>query len=215
MTERTITNSLMRPRDGRKVKFGPGTIETYRGHAYDFQHPTVDMVEFDDIKHALSNMCRFAGHVRSFYSVAEHSVLVSKILKLQGFHRHVQLLGLLHDSHEAYVWDAPRPFKPLLGGGFEKYARLADRAIAGKLLGDFALAVGFHDAEIKAADNIALCAEREELMVAGPDEWERGYEDVPPLPRGCVVRALNPLQAEFLFHDRALELGLTRGGTFA
>lgn len=198
----------------RNIKFGPGTIETFSGEAYDFAAPMPDMIHFDDIRQALSNMCRFAGHTRVFYSVAEHSVLVSKILQRQGEGRLMQIAGLLHDSHEAYVWDAPRPFKPLLGSDFAKYAKLADYAISQKLLGNSAGAAGFHFPEIKAADNIALCAEREELMTAGPDEWERGYEDVPPLPEGLAVRGLEPIRASYLFLDRALQLGLTKEGTF-
>lgn len=197
----------------RVLKFGPGTIETYRGHAYDFRNPTSDMIEIDDIKHALSNMCRFAGHVSRFYSVAEHSVLVSRIVERYHGSRDAQRIALFHDAHEAYVWDAPRPFKPLLGDAFKEYATLADRAVALAIFGAPNRARDFHAEWIKRADNIALCAEREELMVAGPAEWEHGYEDVPPLPPLLDVAALPPLQAEYLFYDRALELGLT-GGTF-
>ncbi len=61
----------------------------------------------EDIAHSLSQLCRFGGHCNRFYSVAEHSVLVGRIV---GFH------GLVHDTAEAYMIDVPRPIKSLWPG---------------------------------------------------------------------------------------------------
>lgn len=85
------------------------TITTYTGIAFNLDEP-----EFNhfDIAHALSNTCRFAGHCQQFYSVAEHSVLVSRLVE------ELQLgdpfAGLMHDGHEAYLSDVPSPFKQRL-----------------------------------------------------------------------------------------------------
>jgi uncharacterized protein len=68
--------------------------------------PRPEEVELSDIAWALSMQCRYAGHVRRFYSVAEHSVMVSRFVLPEH-----ALWGLLHDASEAYLVDLPRPIK--------------------------------------------------------------------------------------------------------
>lgn len=78
------------------------------GNYYHFETPHQTKVELEDIAHALSNICRFGGHTRTFYSVSEHSIHVSHLVP-----KHLALYGLLHDAHEAYVGDMPTPLKNL------------------------------------------------------------------------------------------------------
>jgi len=84
-------------------------IQTYTGKRFYLINPTPDMIDIEDIAHALSNVCRFAGHIKKFYSVAEHSVFVSRMCEKEH-----KLAGLLHDASEAYIADIASPFKPFL-----------------------------------------------------------------------------------------------------
>lgn len=193
------------------VKFHPNAIQTYTGEAYDFADPDPRTIHLDDIAHSLSNMCRFAGHVRGFQSVAEHSVLVSEIVRLAGGDTREQQLAFLHDGHEGYVWDCPRPFKPLLGDVFEQFAEKADEAILSAFFDEDIPTRIFQSSWIKEADNIALVAEARELMHHGPESWagwKDTYSKVPDLPAPLKVRSLLPHQAENLFLHRAFVLGL-------
>ena len=88
-----------------------GTIETSMGNYVNIIDITPDMVVLDDIATSLSNICRFNGHLPSFYSVAEHSVRVAWWLTDQGLSDEIVLTGLLHDAAEAYVGDMMRPLK--------------------------------------------------------------------------------------------------------
>lgn len=78
-------------------------IQTYTGVAFDLLNPRPEMVRLEDIAHALSMQCRYNGHAREFYSVAEHSIHVSSALVLEG--SEVMAQGLLHDACEAYIGD--------------------------------------------------------------------------------------------------------------
>jgi hypothetical protein len=188
-----------------------GNIETASGHRYAFEAPDPDTVTLEDIAHATSNICRFGGHVRRFYSVAEHSVLVSRIVearerKMPGESVKADWLrvALLHDAHEAYIWDAPSPLKPLLGDTFKDLATVADEVIAGKFFWPPFSAADFKAPIIKAADHTALVVEGRALLPVGPtdDEWE-------PLPPGVQWDGgLTPYEAKTLFLQRAKELGL-------
>lgn len=202
------------PRFEAPEKFGPGMIETYTGDTYYFDNPDPTHIHLADIAHALSNHCRYAGHTRRFYSVGEHSLLVRDILKAQGYDRFIQLCGLFHDAHEAYVMDAPRPLKPLLGKAFVEVADKADGAIA-EWFGEQGIMMFpgfFHASNVKRADNMALVYERKQLMTAPPERWESGFEDVPDLPAPLNNRMLGqfmPTITESKFLSAAHELGVS------
>lgn len=98
-----------------------GSIETVTGREFNVVNPTLDMFHFEDVARSLSMICRYNGHVPSFYSVAEHSVRVAWQLKFWGYSLELQMTGLLHDAAEAYVGDMVRPLKRLaLLGGLHK-----------------------------------------------------------------------------------------------
>jgi len=168
-------------------------MQTFTGRAFYFEDPRPDEIDIRDIAHGLSNLCRFGGHCKRFYSVAEHSVLVS----LQVPREHA-LQALLHDATEAYVVDVPRPLKRLLGENYE--------AIEGRAWGAIAKAMGVPvamDPSVKVADNTVLLAERDVLLGPTPIEWEwaRGIA-----PAKVLVYGYSPEVAKLLFLRRFAEL---------
>ena len=55
-------------------------ILTYSGIEFWPLDPRPEDVRIEDIAHALSMQCRFAGHCDRFYSVAEHSIRVADLV---------------------------------------------------------------------------------------------------------------------------------------
>jgi uncharacterized protein len=93
-------------------------IRTYSGKYVNVFEPTEDMICIEDIAHALAHQCRFAGHTRSFLSVAEHSYYVMLITSKEN-----KLQDLMHDASEAYLVDIPSPIKRRLS----QYVELEDK----------------------------------------------------------------------------------------
>lgn len=135
-------------------------MQTFTGVQYWPVDPRPDDVCIEDIAHALSNICRYAGHCKSFYSVAEHSVYVSLIVPPEH-----ALTALLHDATEAYIVDVPRPLKRFLTN-YKDIEQANWVAIADH----FSLP---HDIPqcVKDADNAVLYAEKEYVMGAQPAPW--------------------------------------------
>jgi 5'-deoxynucleotidase YfbR-like HD superfamily hydrolase len=172
-------------------------IKTFSGKNIDPLCPDPEDILIEDIAHALSNQCRFAGHVREFYSVAQHSVHVSQLLQIAGEDSLTQLAGLLHDASEAYLVDLPTPIKRQM----PKYCEAEDvcqETIMLKFLPEY-YNDGNHVAlhlKIKNVDLIMLATEARDLH-GDPQDW-KSLKGI--LPENWTVTGSKPeiAKAQFL-----------------
>jgi uncharacterized protein len=175
---------------------GEPTIKTFSGITLNFIEPAPKMIEIPDIAHGLSNVCRFAGQSSEFYSVAQHSVLVSRLVP-PGLAK----WGLLHDAAEAYIGDMARPLKRLLPE-YKKIEVGIMRVIAFRFDLEWP-----EPPEVKNADIYALALEGKRFMAGREDEY--GIADMKV--SGMAVNALysmTPADGKRLFMDRFKELFL-------
>lgn len=130
-------------------------LQTRFAGCVDLLNPEASMIDIQDIASALSKICRFGGHCRKFYSVAEHSWLTFSIAFRHG-QRSPQVLKavLLHDAAEAYIGDVVTPLKRKLPLVAEIEAKLI-KAIGERFSIDFDKC----KEEIKRYDNAMIKAE--------------------------------------------------------
>lgn len=171
------------------------TIQTASGRYASLTAPRPHDIDIGDIAHALSNICRFGGHTREFYSVAQHSVLASRIVPPED-----ALAALLHDAGEAYVGDMVLPLKNLL----PEY-RLIESGMWLAISMAFGVPLKM-PASVKRADLVLLATERRDLLCEQALPWVvlDGVDPLPevidPWPAGCA-------RAEFVMRYRELARG--------
>lgn len=136
------------------------TILTRSGFNFNLVEPDLDLIEIEDIAHALSHLCRFTGHTNRFYSVAEHCVRASEHVAPEH-----ALEALLHDATEAYLGDVSSPLKALLHD-YRMIEFKLDLCIRER----FGLPLKQTPA-VKQADLAMLATERTHLMPATNDHW--------------------------------------------
>ncbi len=187
-------------------------ILTFRGHEATPGRLDPSQVRIEDIAHALSLLCRFGGHTDVHYSVAQHSLLVVRILERIGAPADAQLAGLLHDAHEAYTGDVPRPLKTLLGPAWRDLEASASAAVHQAL--GVAVLMQEWDGLVKHADLMALVTERRDLMRFDPDRhapWTI-LDGIPEFDAPATEGGWSPLWWEEAFLDRFASLtGRNRG----
>lgn len=177
--------------------------QTFTGRQFWPLDPRPDDIDVRDIAHALALQCRFAGHCRVPYSVAEHSVRVSDLIMEQTGDSNAGLAGLLHDAAEAYCVDVPRPLKPFLTG-----YKSIERRIAWAIEQWSGLHEGaFEEGLVKRADEVLLATEARDLMVTAPVPWTFAH---PVEPLAEVIVPWSWSVAEVVFLSRFMALAAYR-----
>ena len=172
-------------------------MQTFSGLRFWVMDPSPDEVRIEDIAHALSMQCRYNGHCSTFYSVAQHSVLVSHVLERE----HppvVQFWGLIHDAAEAYLGDMVRPLKRSMPAYREAEDRVMLAVVQRMGLQGFS-----EPPAVKWADTVLLSTERRDLMCHKLD-WNQ-EELCPPMPARIIPEPPEDAEEGFLLRFRALQ----------
>lgn len=174
-------------------------IALLSGAMFDYNNPEKSNVQIEDIATALSNVCRFAGHVHYFYSVAQHSVNASRIVIPE-----YAFDALMHDTAEAFTNDLPTPLK----AAFPVFKELEIRI-------ESAMSKKFHfeypmSPSIKLADLQMLRLEKETVK-KDFTEWGllQGIQ-VEHLKKAVDLRPMTPNRARAEFLDRYYELTMRK-----
>jgi hypothetical protein len=167
--------------------------QIYSGEKFWPLDPQPEEVDIQDIAHSLAFQCRFNGHCSSFFSIAQHSVFVSKIVPPEQ-----ALAGLLHDAAETYTGDIVTPLKRFLPPQFKEIENEIEKAI----FSHFEIK-NIDKITIKKADRIALFTEMRDLMKKPHSEWnEKDSSQIHP----DKIIPLSPEEAEKEFLKRYREL---------
>lgn len=165
---------------------------TSQGEFFNFLDPMGENFSIVDIAHALSNLCRFGGHVKEFYSVAQHSVILS-----YNVDKKIQFEALMHDAAEAYIGDMVTPLKDIM----EEYKNL-EKKIEFILFSNFNINYPLPE-EIKKSDKRMFATELRDLF-----SFDVSYikEHMGIEPYNEKIIPLPPEQAKKLFLKRFSEL---------
>jgi len=131
-----------------------------------YPHKDGQDIHAEVVGHSLSQLCRFTGHSRKFYSVAEHSVKCSYLVDPDFAYE-----ALLHDAHEAIVNDLSKPVKAYIGGSYQELEDKVER--------DVRRSFGLSDeisANVKKADILMVIIEGADLLKSRGANWHY-YDD--------------------------------------
>lgn len=172
------------------------SIVTFTGRRFWPLDPNPEDINPLDIAHALSNICRFTGHVREFYSVADHSCRVSDVVSKEN-----RLWALIHDASEAYMADLASPLKS--AKELSAFKEAEDKLME-------AVCIRFDldpimPKEVKEADYTLFLTEIRDLM---PREIVDQYTPNGYVPLKQMIRPLNPRQAWSAMIERFEKLGI-------
>lgn len=170
---------------------GRTAIITASGFVLDLGNPDASGLPVEDVAKALAYQPRWCGATRQFYSVAEHSVMVSHLVPPP-----IAYDALWHDAIEFIQGDWPSPLKVYLGrDAINKKLAPIEAALANRF--GFAL----HVPGVKEADLVAMATEVRDLL---PPTWmDWGHL---PEPAPTRIEPVGPEKAFDLFMQRYEEI---------
>jgi hypothetical protein len=175
-------------------------IETFTGVMFNLLNPTIDMITIEDIAHSGSQLCRFTGHTRFHYSIAQHELLGSYLVPEKN-----ALEFLLHDASESFVNDMSRPLKHMTAMG--SLYRPIEENIQILVRQKYGLPA-VQSPIIHTVDNMMLLTEKRQLM--GKADWSKmgikSWEINTAVAADISILEMSPREVEQKFLTRFREL---------
>lgn len=169
---------------------------TFSGKRFYPLDPDLDDINIVDIAHALSNVCRYGGQCKEFYSVAQHSVVCSWEASYPN-----KKWALLHDASEAYIGDIIHPLKTT--PQYEAYRIIEDRLMAA-ICEKFGLPVDMPE-EVHDIDMLVRYTEMRDFGSIPEEFWINetmlDYKIVPLTPVKAKILFLNTFSRLFGYDD--------------
>lgn len=179
-------------------------IRLLSGALFRYDAPHENAVRIEDIAAALAKVCRFAGHIPHFYSVAQHAVNASLLVEPE-----YAFTALMHDTAEAFTNDLPTPLKAAVPM-FREIEEKIEAAMALRFGFDFPL-----PSEVRLADLQMLALEKTFIkrdfshwsVLDGVDFMHLADGVLDPYEPGRLwLGSLAPEDAETIFLERYREL---------
>jgi hypothetical protein len=174
-------------------------MQTYTGRKFYPLDPRPEDIDIMDIAHCLARMCRYSGHTKKFYSVAEHSVLMA-----EAFPQYAAI-AILHDAAEAFFGDLPKPIKVMIPE-FKRYENYLLSMIYSKFTN-----IPFDEITIEQIEQMDLymlwIEKSSPLLMGGHDEivWDclNYYNSKPVLE---TIQAWDPVTAEQKYSSMIVDI---------
>jgi hypothetical protein len=154
------------------------------------------MINVEAIAYVLAKICRYNGHTKRHYSVAEHCILLADYVAEKPWATPQDVLTALHhDDAEFIIGDLARPIKAKVPA-FKKIEHILDQAIAKKFntIWPFPDWLPEYDARI-------LQDERQNVMHPSDNNW--AIDDLEPLDVSFMwIRGRSPFLTKHAFLNR-------------
>ncbi len=175
-------------------------IKLKSGRYINLLDPQEDQFTFGDISSGLSKICRFGGQCRTFYTVAEHSVLCYQQARDDGLSKDIQIALLMHDATEAFLGDCVKPLKNVM----PVYCEI-EKKMEGVIAHKFNIDFDRYHNEIKKIDLEMVIAEKNQFFDRDEYLWqgESGVREISFLPFFWTHN-----MADYYFTNIAKQIGI-------
>jgi 5'-deoxynucleotidase YfbR-like HD superfamily hydrolase len=163
-------------------------ITNYKSKNIDLFNFTEEDFCIEDVVIGLSNICRYGGRVNNFFSVAQHSVILSRYLRLIN-KEYLCPLAILHDAPEVYIGDIIYPIKSL----FPEFLKF-ENALTNIVYSKFNLDIKLHK-EFNYYDKNIVVNEMKSLGI-----WDREKylcSNLKELPNLTINKILSPIESKY------------------
>lgn len=173
-------------------------IWSLKGNNVYIHNPKPQDFDIETIATVLSRICRFGGHTKYFYSVSQHSILLSNLMACNGYNKEYQLHALVHDAAEIFLGDCVKPVKydKLMYSVYQPMEEKFNRVAARKF--------GYHynkktKSIIKYWENKLVLAEIRDLMLLCPSERAKLNFDAACSIKDLSKMLIPPEEAKIMF----------------
>lgn len=189
-----------------------GWVPTFSGRGYRPWADNPGLFGLDDLAYGLAHTFRYGGQSSPPVTVAEHAILVTRIIRtLWPGNPRLEKAGLFHDASEAILHDIQAPLRRqvwvTLPSGMMVSWMESDLRVTMNIAKDYGVeAADLEAPEVRAADILAASFEKRDCPNLRDGDW--GLPPIPPEVAHLSIQGWAPHEAMQQYQDELRRVGL-------